>query len=249
MSSEKEMLSVEEVLELQPGDAENATWINPGFIAVVRKITTKQTKAGKEFFPCVLGSQTGSAELEVSYFTRPKFSEGDLIEISGQGLRRTEYQGKPQAACGQKTETHILGKSAHAPEHEQRRAAGQPPVSGQGSFPVAGQTVGMAMKESIALAGMAADGITRAKLADPLFWADVKIYASNIIRLSRSLEAGKLSPPSWPVAQPAEAPTPAAAPAGGRADAPRRSTSKPQPGPGGSAFPDNQEDDPDEIAF
>lgn len=231
MSKSEPMLSVEEVLELQPGDAENATWINPGFIAVVREINTKQTKAKKDFFPCILGSQTGSAEIEVSYFTRPKFEVGDLIEISGQGLRRTEYNGKPQAAMGQKTETHILGKSAHALEQAERKAAGDPPISGKGSFPIAGQTIGMAMKEAIALAGMAADGITRQKLADPLFWQDVKTYAGNIIRISRSLEAGKLSPPSWPT------PAPAAQPQGGRSDPPPRTADKPQPGPDRSAFP------------
>lgn len=221
------MLSVEEVLELQPGNADNATWINPGMRGVVRSITMKAKKTGGNFWPCMLGSETGAAEIEASYFSAPKFVEGDLIELSGQGLRRTEYQGRPQVALGKATETHVLGKSAHAPEQAERRAAGQPAVNGQAQ-PINGQTVGMAMKEAIALAGMATgDGITRQHLNDPLFWQDIKTYAGNIIRISRSLEAGKLSPPSWPTPKPQEAP---AAPPD-RSAAPARSPSRPAASP------------------
>jgi len=232
------MLSVEEVLELPPGDDQNATWINPGFKAVVREIKRTQTKKApvRAMNICTLGSETGAAEISLTVFAAVKFEEGDLIEVSGQGLRRTEYNGLAQVTMGKNTEIHILGKSAHAPEQAERKAAGAPPIDNKGHFPISGQTVGMAMKESLALAGMAAGGITRDVLKDPLFWQDVKTYAGNIIRISRSLEAGKLSPPSWPTPKREEAPPskPAAI--------------KPQPGPDGAAFPPNAGDE-DSVPF
>jgi hypothetical protein len=95
----------------------------------------------------------------------------------------------------------------------------------------------MAMKEAIALAGMAAGGITRELLADQLFWGDVKTYAGNIIRISRSLEAGKLSAPSWPTPKREEAPP-------DRSPAPKP-TNKPTPGADGAAFPANAGDEED----
>lgn len=242
MSKTEPMLSVEEVLELQPGDEQNATWVNPGFTAVVRAIKATKTKKGGAMNICTLGSQTGAAEISMTVFSAIKFAEGDLIEVSGQGLRRTVYNQLQQVTPGQKTEIHILGRSAHAPEQAERKAAGQPPVSGNGSFPVNGQTVGMAMKEGLALAGMAAGGVTRDVLKDPLFWQDVKTYAGNIIRISRSLEAGKLSAPSWPTPKREEAPADRSpAPT----SQPKTATTKPTEGPGGSAFPADAGDDED----
>lgn len=186
----EQMLSVAEAVELQPGDAQNATWINPGMQGVVRKIERKMTKAGKPFFPCVIADTTGSATIEVSFFTAPKFGEGDLIELSGQGLRRTEYNGKPQAAIGQKTEVHVIGKHVHAEEQTQRAAAGAPAIDGT-LQPVQGQTVGMAMKEALAIVVFERTGGER---GSPIFWEDVYTVASDIIRVSRLLESGKLAP-------------------------------------------------------
>ena len=222
MSKSEKMLSVEEVLELVPGDSENAMWINPGFVAVVRLIKRTQTKAGKTMNICTLGSQTGAAEISMSVFSAIKFGEGDVIEVSGQGLRRTEYNGLQQVTMGQKTEIHLIGKAVqHEPPANAPKPAAEWPRESSGTpATVNGQTAGMAMKEALALAGMAAGGVTRDVLKDPLFWADVKIYAGNIIRISRALERGHLSPPSWPVKeQPAETepePAPAAVPAARR---------------------------------
>lgn len=237
------MLTVEEVLELEPGDEQYATWVNPGFQAVVREIKRTQTKRGQTMNICTLGSETGAAEISMTVFSAVKFNEGDLIEISGQGLRRTVYNGLQQVSMGKATEIHILGKSAHAPEQAARKAAGESPVGGSGTFPINGQNVGMAMKEALALTLAAHDGKPiKASLADPLFWSDVKTYASNIIRISRSLESGKLSPPSWPLPkkdEPAAAPEP---PTTGRDSTPP-AAAKPQPGPEGSAFMEGEGED------
>jgi len=238
MATEK-MLSVEEVLELVPGDQDNATWVNPGMTAVVRSIKRTNTKKGGVMNICTLGSQTGSAEISMSVFAAVKFNEGDLIEISGQGLRRTEYNGLQQVSLGKNTEIHVLGKSVHHEEQVERKATMAPSVNGTPQ-PVYGATVGLALKEGLALAGMAGGGITRELLNDKLFWADVKLYASNIIRIGRALEAGKLSPNPWaPPAPPSEEPAPAPV---GRSDPPKPAT-RPQPGPGGTVKHDDDDGD------
>lgn len=194
MNSKEQMLSVAEVCELQAGDADNATWINPGFQGVVRKIDQRNTKAGKKMWPCVIADTTGSATLEVTFFTAPKFGEGDLLEFSGQGLRRTEYNGKPQAAIGQKTEVHVLGKSVHHEEQVERAATGQPAINGTAQ-PVIGPTVGMAINNAMETLRHTYGVEFKAALKTPAFWAEVHELSSDIIRVSRLLEHGKLAEP------------------------------------------------------
>lgn len=230
-------LSVAEVFELQPGDDDNPTWINPGMIAVVQSVERKMGKNGKPRWPVVFADQTGSATVESAFFSAPKFSEGDVVQLEG-GLRRTEYNGKAQVSIGKNATINVVGKSAHHAEQKERAASGAPAVNGQPQM-VLGQTVGMALKESLALVVMAHGGIQDGKpLKDPLFWHDVKQCASNIIRLSRSLEKGHLSPAPWPTAAKPES--------SGRVDPPKPAA-KPQPGPEGSAFPDQV--DPEDIPF
>lgn len=109
------MLSVAEVFELVPGDEQNATWINPGFIAEVLAIETRKSKAGKSFWTIGLGDTTGDAQIGMSVFAAPKFRQGDTIEVSGQGLRRTEYNGNAQVTMGKNTEVHVVNTTSAEP--------------------------------------------------------------------------------------------------------------------------------------
>ena len=223
MSNEDPMLSVAELSEMPPGDEQSACWINPGLQGVVTRIETIKKKAGGNFWKVTLRDEVGSATLPVTLFTPPKFNEGDLIEISGQGLRLTEYQGKPQVSTGQKTEIHKLGQSVHHQEQEERRAEGKPAMNGD-PFPVAGQTVGMAVKESLTLhtKNMATEEVNEAVCTGE-FWAAIHETASDIIRISLLLEKGKLAKPvrerngeEAPPARQAPPPQRQAAPPSGR---------------------------------
>lgn len=208
MSSEK-MLSVAEVCELPPGDEQNATWINPGFEGVVLNIAQKQTKAGGNFWPCQIGDTTGSARLEMSLFTSPKFKVGDTIEVSGRGLRRTEYNGNPQAAVGKDTEIHVVARGT---------GGGQPPAGGN-SIPqhsqaakqdaalngsvaiVNGQSVGCALNNAWEAMRHCYPGTELLKqLPTPEFWAALKQIASDHLRIAAALEHGKVSPATWKLA-------------------------------------------------
>ena len=224
------MLSVAQVCDLQPGDENNATWINPGLSGVVRAINRKQTKAGKPFWPCVIADVNGPETIEVSFFTAPKFAEGDLIDIFGKGLRRTAFNGKPQAAIGRDTQIEVIGRSAHHEQQSQAATAGEPAMNGKPQL-VNGQTVGMAVKEALNLV-ITSYRNTSTEAPDTNtaeFWKAVKQTASNIIRVSQSLEKGHLSPASWPTGH--DRPPPPQS--GGRSDPPK-AASRPAPGPGGS---------------
>lgn len=190
MATDNEMCSVAEVCEMNAGDKLNPSWISPGFQGVVRSIETKTSRDGKKYYPCTIADSVGSSTIEVSFFNYPKFKEGDLIEISGKGLRRTEFNGKPQAAIGKDTEIHVLGRSVHHEEQKERAVAGQPSVNGQ-LQPINGQSVGMAIKEALTalVPGNAA------RLNSTSFWFEIHQFASDVIRISRQLEAGKLAPP------------------------------------------------------
>lgn len=223
------MLSIAQVCQLDPGTKDDATWINPGLTGVVRSIATKNSKTGKKFYPCVIADVTGPETIEISFFDRlPQFKEGDLIDVFGKGLRRTEFNGKAQATIGKDTQVAVIGRSAHEPEQRQAAETGAPAVNGKPQH-VNGQTVGMAVKEAI---GIVSDGLRDSKqsmdLTSPEFWKLVKQIASNIIRISQSLEIGHLSPPSWPTGAGSAAPGPARQespppppPQSGRSDPPK----------------------------
>lgn len=187
MATDPKMLSVAEVCEMQAGDKENTVWINPGFVGVVRSINPRV--GAKNTWPCMIADTVGSSTIEICLFKAPNFNEGDLIEISGKGLRRTEYNGKPQAAIGKDTEIHVLGRSVHHEEQKERAATSQPSVNGQ-LQPVPGQSVGMAIKEALT----ALVPGNQARLNSTSFWFEVHQFASDVIRISRQLEAGKLAP-------------------------------------------------------
>lgn len=212
MSQTEKPLSVAEVLEIEP--SENS-WVNEGVHGVVQDITPDVAKTGKKYWKCILrDSVNGAARIGFSLFFAPKFQVGDAIEIVGQGIKRKEFNGRPDLGIGVKAEIHVTGRGAPPPQergnsrqapppdtHGDRGAppdgpgpGSTPPAAGNGFFPH-GQTVGMAMKEAIALVtrDMAA-GPLLAAMGTPLFWSHVHMAASDIIRVSHLIERGQLAP-------------------------------------------------------
>jgi hypothetical protein len=244
------MLSVAQVCDLQPGDEQNATWINPGFSGVVSKIEKRPMKKGGFMWICELTDvNDANVFLSTSFFTAPKFGEGDLIEIFGKGLRRTEFKGAAQASTGKDTQVEVVARAANrgavnrapAPAPQNNHGPiGDTPAEAAALKWINGQTVGMAMKEAIALVVQS----TKFMPHEADFWKAVKQTASNVIRVSQSLEKGHLSPAPWPVVgkvEPEAAPTPPP-PQQGRSDPPKAAV-RPQAGPGGSVAHDNDEAD------
>ncbi len=189
MSKNEPMLSIAEVVEIPAGDEENASWINPGFTGIVAELKSTKTKAGKPMWNCVIRDTTGSATIDMTIFESPRFKQGDQINVHGKGLRRTEYKGKAQAAMGRNTMIQVVMSSVHH-EEQTARAQNHAPALDGSPQPINGMTVGMAMKEALALC---APG-NQPKWCTPGFWQEVHQMASDIIRTSLLLEKGKLAP-------------------------------------------------------
>ena len=219
MQSEKP-LSVAEVCEIVPGDDQNTSWVNGGCTGSITKIEERATQRGGKMFICTLRDTTGSAELDFSVFSKPAFEVGDLVDILGKGIRRTEYKGRAQIALSKTAKVHRVGRAvasepaprAPAPSRSTtgtRTPGNVPPAQ---SFETAGekfngQTVGMAIKEAIGLCERSA--VTSFHNAE--FWRQVHVCASDILRVTRLLEHGKLAPSAKArasSAEPAPAPEP-----------------------------------------
>lgn len=212
------------------------SWVNDGFIATVRTIEIKNKKAGGNFWKCALADPTGATTVNCSLFVAPRFKQGDVIEVTGKGIKYKDGQYGKEVSVSDKASINVLGASVHHAEQAERLADSRPAINGQ-DHPVNGQTVGMAMKEAV---GLLTHKLTHdeavARIITPVFWQSVHEVSSDIIRVSRLLEAGKLAKPVRE-RQPGyvRPPEPSAA-ASGRAD-PLASRAKPAPGPEGSAFP------------
>jgi hypothetical protein len=166
-----------------------------------------QKKAGGSFWSCKLNDGPGTEEVSMSVFSAPKFNRGDKIRVAGQGIKRSAYNGKPQIGIGQKTGITVVASGGNAPA----AASGAAPSSG-GQAPqmqVPGPTVGMAVNNALSLL---TQGMGRAEVIkatrEAVFWTVAYEVASQIIRLSRSLEGGKLAPSVWDKAAQTPAPQP-----------------------------------------
>lgn len=209
MAKDKTMLRVAEVFEMEPGTEEKAAWVNPGMTGIVTAIKVMKSKKGQPMFLCTLKDADGSAEIHMTLFDHCATSKGEAIkegfvlEIFGKGLRRTEYKDLQQISLGRDTEIHKVGESAHykpsatagAAGGERATSGGAPAGERAASTEIYGGTVGMAMKEAMALHTRGLDGehLNNA-LCSPLFWGAVHETASDVIRLSIALERGKLAP-------------------------------------------------------
>ena len=197
----KQMLTLGEVYEMEPGTEQDAAWINPGFTAVISKMTRTKSRSNQPMFICTLQDPSGGkAELGVTFFDTCEFTEGDVLEFSGKGLRRTVYKGLQQVSIGRETAVIKVGRSAHTPAPSQTPGPGAAAAPGSVASPgqlvgIFGGTVGMAMKESIALhtGGYEPEAMEEI-LNTPDLWEKVYTTASDIIRISILLEKGKLAP-------------------------------------------------------
>lgn len=210
MSHDEQPLSVAQVLEIVPSDD---SWVNEGFAALVRSIKAPAPDSKKKFWTCLLGDVTGAASITMTVFFAPKFRVGDIIEFSGSGIKRTEYNGQAKVTIGQKTEVHIRQRgqtpAASSPPAEEQRREQEPPrqesaPSSKATLPANGDHVLAVITGETAVAAVVAAHELLARdvsgdelrdyLADPVWWSRVHVTASDILRVSVLLQKGKLAP-------------------------------------------------------
>lgn len=222
MSDKVEPIGVEQLLEIPPADD---AWVNVPIIARVIAVETIPKKTSGNFWKVELGSDTSAARIFMSVFTPPKFARGALIEIGGSGNRVKEYRGNPELSLGKQVEIHVISTALPTARHnppppnrapaDDQRGGGPPaenppaeqlPLPGTETaqlFPMQGQTVGMVMKEAVALI-ILAHPPTDAEIEDGKFYAKVWRVSSHLAKISAKLLRGDLAP--FPGSTPKPAP-------------------------------------------
>jgi hypothetical protein len=245
--NDEQMLTLAQVCEMQPGDQDNPAWINPGFTATVDTIEQKKTAKGNSMWVCALSDPDNGARAEMALFTAPKFSASDSIEVTGNGMKRDEFKGKAKIGTGKGTVIRTLSGPAPARQAAPvTRAAyhDQPgPMANEAPVPAAarqiyGGTVGGALKiamETFRYIYTPAD--LREMIKTPAFHAALYEFTSDLIRIQLPLEAGRVAPAikTRCTAFNAAKDDDQAQSTGGRSDPPTPAT-RPQAGPGGSAY-------------
>lgn len=185
------LITIGEILEMTPGDRQQAVWINDDFEAVLSDPKRGQGKAPNT---AVLTDphSSGISILGNFFGTDPSRYAGKVVHISGKGISRTEYKGTQQVTIGDKATIQIVGdaKPGQAPK------AGTGPAGSASGAPHGAQ-VGMAVNNAITiLREIHAKGDEQAAMAyftGLEFSKDLYMVSSDILRIARVLEAGKLA--------------------------------------------------------
>lgn len=201
--SKKDTITIGEILEMQPGDKNNPSWVNGEFEAVCSDVKEPNGKG-----PATMVLQdphNPGIAIVGNFFGGADYSRyaGKVCHFSGQGITRTEYKGTQGITAGTKCTIQVVGSAAPATA-TQRPAAGQHAAgpAPSGSPAVFGATVGMAINQAISLLKDQDGGLTLNFIDSPDFSRTVWTIASDIIRVARVLESGKLAQPAKDRADP-----------------------------------------------
>lgn len=258
-----ETITLGQLIEIPPGDRNNASWVNGEFEAIVSN--TKRSSGKGPSSALLSDPHNPNIAIQGSFWIDPTSYEGCLCLFSPPGMARTEYKGAQQVTIGDKTKINVLSRGAtpapaartSQPLASNGNGAAHPPAA-NGAHTIQGQTVGMAINQAV---GIIKETVPKdvtgcvdpAYFQSPDFSRDLHTIASDIIRVSAMLEAGKLAPSAKHRADPGAAEREAAEKAriaeeARKAEEERKRAeeskrNKPQPGPGGSAFPDTADDE------
>lgn len=193
--------TIYDILQLVPGSKDNPTWVNDEFEGVVSNI-----KSGQKSTSCLVSdAHNPNVSITAVFWDSRDLSRfnGCVCHFAGQGMKRDEYKGTQQVSCSAKTTVNVVGRHTGTPASQ--GGAQQPPKAGGGSAPapaaggvIHGATVGMAINQAVGavLRAHERDQSTGmvAFITGPMFYQQVYTVASDLIRASRALEAGKLLP-------------------------------------------------------
>ena len=177
------------------------SWLNQGFQAHVLKIDTVPKKAGGNFWKATLGDAPGDYThgVTMSLFMAPRFAVGDTIRVTGKGIGKKSYQGKPQVGMGKESVCEVIPSSAKVQqvvrEHIAEVKGNQAQASAEGM--INGQAVGNAMTNAFEnMRHMYPDAEQfKSHVTSPAFWTEVWTLASDHLRIARMLEQGRLCDP------------------------------------------------------
>lgn len=213
MSSSTSLITIAQLLELPAGSPGNTTWVNDEFVAVVSDCKAPAGKAPGR--ARLTDPDTGISISGVFFGRDPGRYDGQLVRFSGSGMSRTEYKGTEQVVIGDKATIQVertatpAARAATPPQAAAGAAQGTLPLpapAAQGQLSPAtpaapavfGATVGMAVNNACEIIrdDYLADFTAPQRVAyykGQEFSRDLWQLASDIIRISRVLESGKLA--------------------------------------------------------
>lgn len=187
-----QLMTIAQILELSPGSKGNNVWVNGDFEAIVSDAQPAKGKGPATAF--LADPHNPSVAILGNFFgTDTARFNGKICHFSGKGITRTEFKGVQQVTLGDKATIQVVGTASPAAA----KPAGQTSAPGHatppsGNAPVFGATVGMAINQACAL--LKEKPLEPTYLNSPQFSKDLYTLASDIIRIARVLEAGKLAP-------------------------------------------------------
>ncbi len=195
--------TIYDLLQLQAGDKDNATWINDEFEAVVSDI-----KSGQKSNSCKLSDpHNPGVSITAVFWDQRDLSRfnGCVCHFAGQGMKRTEYKGEQQVSMSAKSTVNIVGRatnqggqnaSSGQPQGQQRPAGNPAPAAGAPGV-LHGATVGMAINQANGIIIAGAKDMKpedREKFFDsPAYSRTLWTIASDIVRIALLMEKGKLA--------------------------------------------------------
>lgn len=266
-------ITLAEVLELQPGDRDNKTWVNG--VLTVGICDVKQQRQG--FSAVLFDPENTQIQVNAKFFAFGIDKlEGQVVTISGQGMSWGEYKGACELCVGQKCSIQPVGQAQGAPQPAQQASPARSYAPARQAAPVAraaapaGHPAGVrSQAEDIALGRASNNAVSLLRefvkekglawLESTEFSATLYVLTSDLLAVEKAVahkpaptakqRAGGMSvrpAAAAPAAQEVEeepAPQPAPPP-----PAPKP-VARAQPGPAGAAYAPAAAAETDDIPF
>lgn len=192
--------TIYDLLQLPAGDKQNASWVNDEFEGVVSDV-----KKGQKSTSCKISDpHNPGVSITGVFWDGRDLSRfvGCVCHFAGQGMKRTEYKGEQQVSFSEKSTVNMVGRHTGTPAGN--GGAQSAPKAGGGNAPapaaggvIHGATVGMAINQANGIIIAGTNGMKsedREKFFDsPEYSRRLWTLASDIVRVSRLMEGGKLA--------------------------------------------------------
>jgi hypothetical protein len=122
-------ITLGQILQLAPGGKENPQWING--VLTVGFTQCRDAQPGSQFAKgeaVIFDPQNPQVALKATFAAYPQVSgfQGQLVQISGNGICYREYRGVPELSCGKGAQLQIVGGLGGQPAAPQPQAQPAP---------------------------------------------------------------------------------------------------------------------------
>ncbi len=130
MARNDEPTTIPEILDMEPSRGRDKAWVQGSFQGVVKNaVERKGRERGTYFYICELEDpQDSNAFLEATSAVDFTQLEGQLVEVSGNGISREEYNRKPQVKLGKNAMVQVVGGASGRSDDRRDDRRSDPPA-------------------------------------------------------------------------------------------------------------------------